>query len=309
MLERAARGNRTLAALLKDHAQAFSPTLHPFRHANCPPLHIRRQGNLLPDWRPQYRMPPVSAKTASTEIQNLLQLGIVQPATSTRFNNPIVMVAKPNGGIRMCVDLTATNVITIPDLFPLPTVQDTLHNLARSDTFSSFDCTSFFFQLPLHQADRPLTAFTDPSSKERFQFTRAVMGFTNSSPHAQRFTTDLLYPMRHQVTGFVDDYHVATMGADENIRACIALWRRCIDFRVLLHPGKMQLLQSTINSLGHKVSHQSIQVTPDKVAAIVDWPTPTTKKNGPILSGLGHFPPTPCPTLRGSCCPTIRRPT
>ena len=56
-------------------------------------------------------------------MKSLLEEGIIEPSSSQRAS-PAIMVPKPNGGIRLCIDYRKLNKITTPDVFPMPLIED-----------------------------------------------------------------------------------------------------------------------------------------------------------------------------------------
>jgi len=50
---------------------------------------------------------------------------------------------------RICVDFRKLNDITVGDSFPLPNIQNILDKLETARYFSSVDCASGYYQVPL----------------------------------------------------------------------------------------------------------------------------------------------------------------
>ena len=76
---------------------------------------------LKPDARPirmqRYRMNPNYAKKVKEELDALLKAGFIAEVESSDWLFPIVVVAKKNGKLRICVDFTKLNEQTIKDPF------------------------------------------------------------------------------------------------------------------------------------------------------------------------------------------------
>ncbi|KAK9744200.1 hypothetical protein QE152_g8022 [Popillia japonica] len=70
-----------------------------------------------------------------------------------------VLVPKPDGSIRLCIDHRKVNSITTPDLYPLPRLEDLLHLTGKSAYLSTMDLRSGYYQVEAHPPDRDKTAF------------------------------------------------------------------------------------------------------------------------------------------------------
>ena len=106
----------------------------------------------------------------------------------------IVVVPKPNGKIRLCVDLTKLNEGVCRERHILPSVDHSLAQLNGALVFTKLDASCEFWQIPLAQESRELTTFITPFG----QFCFNVLPFRiNSGPeHFQRGMAQLLEQLR-----------------------------------------------------------------------------------------------------------------
>ena len=93
----------------------------------------------------------------------------------------MVVVPKPNGKIRICIDLS---------LFPLPRIDQSLELLAVAKWLSKIDLNPGFWQTRLSDESKLLTTFIMPFG--RFAFNRLVMGLSSSSEYFQKRMTQLV---------------------------------------------------------------------------------------------------------------------
>jgi hypothetical protein len=77
---------------------------------------------------PPYRKSFKERELIKQEIEKMIDAKIIVPSIS-RWAAPVVLIPKPDGSIRFCVDYRGLNKITIADPFPLPRVDEILELL------------------------------------------------------------------------------------------------------------------------------------------------------------------------------------
>jgi len=146
-----------LAILLQTYRQVFHvpiglppPRLHDH---SIPLLEGSNPVNVKP-----YRYPHSQKAQIEKMIQEMLHEGLIQPSTSP-FSSPIILVKKKDGTWRFCTDYRALNALTIKDSFPIPTVDELIHELHRATHFSKLDPRSVYHQILVKPEDRYKPAF------------------------------------------------------------------------------------------------------------------------------------------------------
>jgi hypothetical protein len=84
---------------------------------------------------------------------------VIEPATC-EWASPIVLVPKPDGSLRFCVDYRRLNAIAVPDTYPLPRMDEYIDSLGDAVVFTTLEFNSGYWQIPVHPEDRDKTTFT-----------------------------------------------------------------------------------------------------------------------------------------------------
>ena len=90
------------------------------------------------------RISPEKVAKANQEVQNLLALGLIQPAYSPLASG-IVMVKKKSDKPRFCFDFRTLNDVTVKDAFPLPSRNGSLSRIGIAKIFMSIDLAWAFW--------------------------------------------------------------------------------------------------------------------------------------------------------------------
>ena len=98
--------------------------------------------------------------------------------------NPVVIVPKNNGKIRLFVDMRQANqAIIMRRRYPIPTVDEVLHTMNGSKVFSKLDLKWGYHQLELSPGSREITTFATPGGL--FRYKRLLFGVCSASEQYQ----------------------------------------------------------------------------------------------------------------------------
>ena len=241
---------------------------------NCAPVSIRISDDAKPYAVHAARKIPFPLfDKVRKEEQRMLQLGVIREVTQpTPWVAPIVVVEKPDGSVRLCVDLRKLNKSVLRERYILPTADDVLHRLSGSKVFTKLDASSGYWAHPLSEESQLLTTFLTPSG--RYCFRRLPFGITSASEIFQREMSKLLSGVDN-VEVFQDDVLVHGSSMDEHNVALNEVLRRMQQSGLKLNKRKCLFRQPEIVFLGHKITQDGISPDPAKVEAINELPEPT----------------------------------
>ncbi|KAD7479902.1 hypothetical protein E3N88_03038 [Mikania micrantha] len=260
-----------LKPLLKTHTTVF---LEP---NTLPPVRTQTHSiNLFPNSTPPnirpYRYPHVQKNEIEKQVQQLLDLGFLQPGTSP-FSSPILLVRKKDQSWRMCVDYQALNKLTIADKYPIPNIDELLDELYGATIFSKLDLRSGYYQIRVTEADVPKTAFRTHSG--HYEFKVMPFGLTNAPSTFQAIMNDLFRPfLRKFVLVFFDDILIYSRNMDQHVYYLDTTLQLLKSHSFFVKLSKCCFGQSHVNFLGHIITSEGVQVEEEKIVAIKSWPIP-----------------------------------
>ncbi|KAL6483174.1 hypothetical protein MHYP_G00080460 [Metynnis hypsauchen] len=217
------------------------------------------------------RVPIPLTEKVKEELKRMEEMGVISRIEKpTEWCAGIVVVPKPNGKIRLCVDLTKLNESVCRERHILPSVDQSLAQLNGARFFTKLDARSGFWQIPLAQESRELTTFITPFG--RFCFNVLPFGVNSGPEHFQRRMSQLLTGLKGVIC-HADDVLVSGENTAEHDERLTAVLTRLQEAGLTLNE-KCTFAQSEVLFVGHKVSAAGIEPDPDKIRAITDMPVP-----------------------------------
>ena len=91
--------------------------------------------NLIPGAQPDsiqpYRMAPAELAELRKQLDELLKKGFIRSSTSL-WGAPVLFVKKADGSLRLCVDYSKLNQMTVKNKYMLPRIDDLFDQLGGS---------------------------------------------------------------------------------------------------------------------------------------------------------------------------------
>ncbi|GJV30246.1 putative reverse transcriptase domain-containing protein [Tanacetum coccineum] len=127
-----------------------------------PPRQVEFQIDLVPEAAPVaralYRLAPSEMRALSVQLQELLEIGLIRPSSSS-WGVPVLFVKKKDRSFRMCIDYRELNKLTVKNRYPLLRIDDLFDQLQGSSVYSKIDLRSGYHQLRIKEEDIPITTF------------------------------------------------------------------------------------------------------------------------------------------------------
>lgn len=111
-------------------------------------------------------------------------LNIIQKFTEpTQWVSSLVVVEKPNGKLRVCLDPKDLNRAILRPHYPMKTLEDVLPQLSKARFFTKLDARSGYWTIKLSEASSYLTTFNTPFG--RYRYLRLPFGLKSSQDEFQ----------------------------------------------------------------------------------------------------------------------------
>ena len=115
------------------------------------------------------RIPLPTKAQVKAEIAIMEKLGVIRKVEKpTEWCAGMVTVPKPNGKVRICVDLTKVNESVWRETYPLPKIDSLLGEIRDFTLFMKLDANSGFWQEKLAENSQLLTTFLTPLGRYCF---------------------------------------------------------------------------------------------------------------------------------------------
>lgn len=137
------------------------------------------------------------------ELMRMVQLGIIAKVDKpSSWVNCMVVVEKPGGSLRLCLDPRELNSAIKREHYQLPTIDDVTNQLSGATIFSSLDASCSFWQIPLDEESSNLCAFNTPLG--RYKFCCMPFGIKSAPEVFQKRITQLFCDIPG-VSVYIDD--------------------------------------------------------------------------------------------------------
>ena len=255
---------------------------------------IRLKDDVKPRALSTARNVPLPLRTkVQEELERMQSLGVISPVDEpSPWCAGMVVVSKPSGDVRICVDLKPLNEGVLREFHPLPKIEDTLAQLSVAAVFSKLDANSGFWQIPLARKSKLLTTFITPFG--RYYFNKLPFRISSAPELFQKRMSTILSGLKG-VLCWMDDVLVFGSNQNEHDNRLKAVLQRLESAGVTLNPKKCEFSRGTLKFIGHIINKNGISADPEKIIAITEMPPPSNitelRRLMGMINQLGRFLP------------------
>lgn len=270
-------------------------------------VHLEVDLAVPPVQMPIRRLPVALQDQVQAELAQLVQDGIIKPVTEpTPWISALLVVRKPNGKVRLCIDPKPLNKALKRSHYKMSTIDDVLPHLRKAKVFSTIDARNGFWHLRLDEASSMLTTFGTPFG--RFRWLRLAFGLSPAPEIFQARMHEALSGLQGidciaddvLVHGSGDTLQEAQADHDKNL---LALLDRCREKDIRLSPDKLQLDRTRTTFMGHELTSSGVRPDRRKVIAIQQMPAPTDRAGVQRLVGMATYLAKFCPNFSDVTAP------
>ncbi|XP_078250689.1 uncharacterized protein LOC144589588 [Pogona vitticeps] len=250
-------------------------------------MHRIHTGDAPPQAVSPYRVTGPYRDKVRKELDEMLRENIIVPSSSP-WSSPIVLVDKPDGSIRFCVDYRKLNRVTTPDAYPMPRLDNLIETIGGCRFISSLDLVKGYWQLRIDPRDQEKTAFCSPFGL--YEFRVLSFGLRNAPATFQRLMDQTLAGLNDFTVAYIDDIGIFSNTWEDHLIHLELVLQRLSAAGLTVKASKCQLGSPEIKYLGHMVGGGMIKPLEAKIEAVRDWPRPNTKKKIKSFLGLvGYY--------------------
>ncbi|XP_069186505.1 uncharacterized protein [Procambarus clarkii] len=228
-----------------------------------------------------YRLNPLKKRVVKDEVEYMLKHHLIVPSSSP-WSSPILLVPKPGKRYRFCIDYRQVNKVTVADTYPLPRVEECLDAIGKARYLTKFDLFKGYWQVPLTEKAKPISAFVTPDGL--FECQVMPFGMKNAASTFQRLMGIVLRDVENTLI-YIDDVLIYDVDWQDHLRHIEDFFKAMLQSGLVVNLHKSEFARTSVVFLGHKVGGGWITPKASKVEAIVQYPTPATRKD--ILRFLG----------------------
>ncbi len=249
-------------------------------------LHI--DDNINPIAQPVRRIPFGLREKVDKKLDELLEQGIIEevPEGPTGWVSPLVVVPKPGGDVRVCVDMRRANEAIVRERHPIPTVDELMEELSESTVFSKVDLKWGFHQVELEESSRHITTFC--THRGLYRYRRLMFGLSSAPEKYNKIVRDVLRGCEG-VANIADDIIIHGRGIEQHDQRLFRALKKIQDAGMTLNKSKCEFRLRKITFFGHEVTDEGVKPSQDKVEAIINADPPGCASEARSFMGLVQF--------------------
>ena len=233
------------------------------------------------------RVPFNRRDKVKAELGKLMEWDIIERVdTLSEWVSPLRVVEKPNGAIRLCFDMRRANTAVKRMRYPIPTLEQTLHELSGCTVFTKLDLRMGYHQIELAPESREITTFV--TDEGLFRFKRLMFGISSASEMFQYIIRQVLEGCdgAHNIS---DDIILGGIDQQDHDAKVEKVITRLAERGLTVNVKKCVFSMDRLLYMGHEQSGEGLHIDDSKVEAILKAEPPATVSEVKSFLGLAQY--------------------
>ncbi|KAJ1598131.1 hypothetical protein NDA14_005673 [Ustilago hordei] len=200
----------------------------------------------------------------------------------------VLFVPKKDGGLRLCVDYRGLNEITVKNRAPLPLIEEQLFLLRKARIYTKLDLRAAYNLIRIAKGDEWKTAFG--TQLGLYEYLVMPFGLANAPAHFQSFINDIFRDIIGvYVVVYLDDFLIFSDTEEVHVKHVTEVLTRLRNNRLFAKLSKCEFHTKTVEFLGYIIKPTGIEMDPEKVRTVKEWPMPESVHDIQRFLGFANF--------------------
>ncbi|KAJ1591323.1 hypothetical protein NDA12_001126 [Ustilago hordei] len=250
-------------------------------------LHLELIEGGKPPQGPLYLKGPKEMSKLRRYLDENLEKGFIRPSKSLA-QSPVLFVPKKDGGLRLCVDYRGLNEITVKNRAPLPLIEEQLFLLRKARIYTKLDLRAAYNLIRIAKGDEWKTAFG--TQLGLYEYLVMPFGLANAPAHFQSFINDIFRDIIGiYVVVYLDDFLIFSDTEEAHVKHVTKVLTRLRSNRLFAKLSKCEFHTKTVEFLGYIIKPTGIEMDPEKVRTVKEWPMPESIHDIQRFLGFANF--------------------
>ncbi|KAJ1588783.1 hypothetical protein NDA11_006436 [Ustilago hordei] len=250
-------------------------------------LHLELIEGGKPPQGPLYLKGPKEMSELRRYLDENLEKGFIRPSKSPA-RSPVLFVPKKDGGLRLCVDYRGLNEITIKNRAPLPLIEEQLFLLRKARVYTKLDLRAAYNLIRVAKGDEWKTAFG--TQLGLYEYLVMPFGLANAPAHFQSFINVIFRDIIGvYVVVYLDDFLIFSDTEEVHVKHVTEVLTRLRSNRLFAKLSKCEFHTKTVEFLGYIIKPTGIEMDPEKIRTVKEWPMPASIHDIQRFLGFANF--------------------
>ncbi|KAJ1042189.1 hypothetical protein NDA10_007446 [Ustilago hordei] len=250
-------------------------------------LHLELIEGGKPPQGPLYLKGPKEMSELRRYLDENLEKGFIRPSKSLA-RSPVLFIPKKDGGLRLCVDYRGLNEITVKNRAPLPLIEEQLFLPRKARIYTKLDLRAAYNLIQIAKGDEWKTAFG--TQLGLYEYLVMPFGLANAPAHFQSFINDIFRDIIGvYVVVYLDDFLSFSDTEEAHVKHVTEVLTRLRSNRLFAKLSKCEFHTKTVEFLGYIIKPMGIEMDPEKVHTVKEWPMPESIHDIQRFLGFANF--------------------